>query len=577
MDEWEKGVPEDSFNQYIVGYKLRNPFLTYDGRTLYFSAMRPDANNFDIYCSKIEGSKFTKPEQVSVISSEYDDISPSLSADNLTIYFARYNAENDCFSIYSSRMESSGWSLPQILPPPVNTGCENFVCVSPTGESIIFLSDRPVDKKKKKYNLFSSTMTGKAWLPPVLTEESANEYNDACACISGNIIYMITGSYSGNSLNIGVHETARRIVSKPYTIIKGTVKDTDGKTVDADITVRNSYTYSVFAKTSTDPATGKYAVILPNDGIYSLSCKKKYGAQKFETVNTSDNIAGKILNKDMVIAEKMILYLNIRDELSNKPIDVEVKAFDKNKTAKVFHLETGKYRVEIPLLEKTEIETGKRNYIKQNININPSDNIEFHEMYYNIIMKPEMRSGKLKITDLNTNQGINADVSVKNLDLKDEKIFILNPDAGIYDFQTRKENRYSVSVMLKGYLYYYSIWNVDAGISRTLEIKPVPLGETSKVPMQNLKFKQGESTLTEEACGELDCVVKVLKDNPEYNAVISLYYLDTEKELALQRIRSVVSYFDACLIPKTRYKIETGIAADKYPDIDFIPIITKQK
>jgi hypothetical protein len=31
--------------------------------------------------------------------------------------------------------------------------------------------------------------------------------------------------------------------------------------------------------------------------------------------------------------------------------------------------------------------------------------------------------------------------------------------------------------------------------------------------------------------GELACVAKVLKNNPEYTAVISLYHLNNEKEL----------------------------------------------
>jgi hypothetical protein len=560
-----KGVPDEALNKYLEGYKVKTPFLTYDGRFLYFSASNAETRGFDIFCTRREGDQWTKPQAVPVLSSEYDDLSPSLPANNLTVYFVRHNPEIECLSIYTSNRENTNWSLPQLLPPPINAGCEPFVQISPAGEIMLFASDRLLDKKKKKYSLFASTLAGKVWLPPVAVEEAVNEHSNPNAFIVKNKIMIATPTVDGVAVN-----EASRVASASCTRLVGTVKDEYGKPLAVEITVRDCYTNAIDTKSTNDPITGEYSLTIPNGGLYSVACRKKLGPEKSEIINTIDNVPEQNVHKDIVIASRAKLSVNVRDGINNKAIDADIKVFDKNETVKTTHLKTGVYELEIPVFENIEIEISQKNYLKENLNINLNSSPEFYEIYHEISLKPDLRPGKLKITDLVSNKGLNAGVKVKNLDAADEKIFINSSSTGIYEFNIRKNNKYSISVAMKGYFYYYTVWEADAHrISQSMEVKPVPLNETGKIAMTNLIFEPGESNLSPEATGELECVVNVLQHNPEYDVNITLYHSATEKEQTQNRIRTVSSFMESQQIPKTRYKID-AIAGNTKPEIQFV-------
>ena len=560
-----KGVPEESLNKYLEGYKVKTPFLTYDGQCLYFSASNAETRGFDIFCSRKEGEQWSKPQVVTVLSSEYDDLSPTLPASNMRVYFARYNPENECLNIYSSERENANWSLPQLLPSPINAGCEPFVQVSPAGETLLFASDRLIDKKKKKYSLFVSTLAAKVWLPPLSVEETAAEHSEPCAIILKNRIMIASPAAEGVALS----ETARVAVA-PYTLLAGVIKDEQGKPLEVEITVRDLYTNAIDTKSTNDPITGEYRLTVPNGGLYGIECRKKLGPEKSEIINTIDNVPEQNVHRDILIATRAKLIVSVRDGINNRAIDADIKVFDKNESVKTTQIKTGIYELEIPVFENVKIEINQKNYLKETLSINLNNSPEFYEMYQEISLKPDLRPGKLKITDLVSNKGLHAAVKVKNLDAIEEKVFINSPSTGIYEFNIRKNNKYAISVAMPGYFYYYTVWEADADrISQSMEVKPVPLHETGKIAMTNLTFAASESNLSPEATGELECVANVLQHNKDYDVTITLYHAATEKELTQNRIRTLVSFMDSQQVAKQRYKIEP-VAGNANPDIQFV-------
>jgi hypothetical protein len=578
-ENWGAGVSENSFNEHIKGYTVKTPFLTCDGQTLYFSANLPGAKGFDIFYSKKHGDSWQKPVSLSaVINTGQDEISPSLSADNATIYFTRSGLESDCYSIYRSEIDVSGWSVPQILPPPINVGCEKYVHISPSGEMLLFSTDRLSEKKRKKYTVFYSGLIGRnIWTPPSPIDNSMKEYDEFTPVVDNKSdkIYITTGGIDSTISNLLSYEIPVQAVSKAFTILKGTVKEADGKPANAEITIKNSYTDDVYGKSNSDPATGEYTVVLPNDGMYNVNYFIKNGAQRFVNIKTSDNKPSQVINKDITLISKLTVNVNVQDALSNKFIDAEIQAYEKTKTAKVSKLGEGKYQVVTPIFENVDIELYKENYMKENIIVNFSDYAEFSEMYYSIKLRPDLRSGEINVKDISSNQGINANVAVKNLNIEDDEVIIAVPDTGRYVFSLRKDCKYSISVTLKDYVYYYAVWKADVGrVGQMLDVRPVPLEETSKVPMLNLLFPDGESTLLPEAAGELSCVIETLRNNPEYTATISLYHLNNAAELAVaqQRARSIVIFMDSNRIPVSGYKVEILPVDDKakIPDVNFV-------
>jgi hypothetical protein len=579
---WNPGVSEDSFNEHIKDYVVKTPFLTYDGQTLYFSANLPGSRGFDIFYSKKNGDSWSKPVALSpVINTEKDEISPSLSANNLTIYITRNGLDNDCYSIYTSEIDVSGWSVPQVLPSPISTGCEKYVYISPTGETLLFSTDRLTEKKKKKYNIFHSTLISKnIWTPPSPIDNNAKEYNEFTPVIDykNNKIFVTKGGFDSLVYSIHSYDAA---VSKPYTMLKGIVKDENGKPAGVEITVKDAYISELYGKSESNPATGEYTIVLPNNGLYNINYALKNGSQQFESINTTNNSQAQVIRKDITLIDEVTVNITVQDAFSNQLINAEIQAYEKTKTAKVSKLGEGKYSITTPVFESIDIELYKENYVKENIIIKFNDYMNLPEMFYSVKLKPDIRSGIINVKDISSDKEISADITVKNLNDKDDKIHVSSPNTGRYVFNIRKDSKYSISVTLKDYFYYYAVWKADASrIGQTLDVRPVPLKEVSKIPMSNLLFPDKESTLSPEAMGELDCVVNILKNNPEYMAVISLYHLNDEKELAVtqQRARSIITFMESSWAPCTGYKVEIlPVDKVKIPDINFVINIPADK
>ncbi|MDR0724551.1 MAG: hypothetical protein LBF59_00890 [Prevotellaceae bacterium] len=579
---WEAGVSEDSFNEHIKGYVAKTPFLTCDGQTLYFSANLPGARGFDIFYSKKNGDSWSKPVALSqVINSEKNEISPSLSAGNLTIYFARDGLENNCYNIYSSEVDISGWSVPKILPAPISVGCEQHAYISPTGETLLFSTDRPSEKKKKKYNIFYSTLTGEnLWTAPAPIDNTVKEYNEFTPVIDYRDSKIFVTRAGIDSAACSIHSYGAPVY-KPYTVIKGVLKDENSKPVDAEITIKDAYTSALYGKSNSNPTTGEYTVVLPNKGLYNVNYAIKNGSQLFENINTAGNTEGQTIVKDVVLFDKMIVNITVQDAFSDKLIDAKITAYEKTKTAKVSRLDEGKYRIVTPALENVDIELYKENYIKENILVKFGDYAAFPETYYSVKLKPDMRAGVINVKDVMSNQGVMANVEIKNLNIDDEEVGVSTDETGKYEFNIRKDCKYSISVTLKDYFYYYAVWKADASrIGQTLDVYLVPLNEINKIPMPNLSFPANESTLSPEISGELACIAKALKNNPEYKAIISLYHSDNEKELtvAQQRAGAIITFMETNRIPKTGYKVEISPADGKrIPDISFVTNIPTAK
>jgi Tol biopolymer transport system component len=65
----------------------QTPFLREDGRVLYFVSSRVAGQGDDLYRSLREGSSYAAPSVVDELNSAFDEIGPTVTPDDLTIYF----------------------------------------------------------------------------------------------------------------------------------------------------------------------------------------------------------------------------------------------------------------------------------------------------------------------------------------------------------------------------------------------------------------------------------------------------------------------------------------------------------
>ncbi|MDZ7723079.1 MAG: T9SS type A sorting domain-containing protein [candidate division KSB1 bacterium] len=114
-----------------------HPFLTRDDSMLYFTSYV--GGTTDIFYCKRNGDKWgavqSLPDYINTSASEH---SPSLTADNRTLYFVRWTTYNS-WDIFYSECKEGQWGRPQNIGPPINTpGMEFGCCISSGGDTLVF-------------------------------------------------------------------------------------------------------------------------------------------------------------------------------------------------------------------------------------------------------------------------------------------------------------------------------------------------------------------------------------------------------------------------------------------------------
>jgi outer membrane protein OmpA-like peptidoglycan-associated protein len=119
-----------------------------DGKYLYFVSNRPGGYGAkDIWISEIGENGFGKPFNAGpIINTEYNEMSPFLHADNLTLYFASDGHIGlGGFDLFVSRRRdvSQDWGTPENMGYPINTHkVENSLIVGTNGKTAYYASDK---------------------------------------------------------------------------------------------------------------------------------------------------------------------------------------------------------------------------------------------------------------------------------------------------------------------------------------------------------------------------------------------------------------------------------------------------
>lgn len=123
-----------------------HPAFTPDGRTLYFLRSSPTFNFWTIVVSHFENNKWSEPEVIS-ISGQYRDADPFITNDGKRLYFISDRPKDAAstdrsLDIWFMEKASNDWGPPQNVGEPVNSsGNEWYPTIAQDG-TIYFGSDR---------------------------------------------------------------------------------------------------------------------------------------------------------------------------------------------------------------------------------------------------------------------------------------------------------------------------------------------------------------------------------------------------------------------------------------------------
>lgn len=125
-------------------YRDSDPWLTPDGRTLYFvsdrpTAARPDKRDLDIWRSVRRNDAWSRPEHLGdAVNGPGEELGPEMHGNVLYFSSARRSGTGG-LDIYVAQASERGFGQPELLPPPINSpASESDFTVSKDGRTALF-------------------------------------------------------------------------------------------------------------------------------------------------------------------------------------------------------------------------------------------------------------------------------------------------------------------------------------------------------------------------------------------------------------------------------------------------------
>lgn len=160
-DNWTP--PQNMGFNINTNYWEAEPSISADGSTLYFSSTRPGSidGSEDLWVSyrNTDGS-WTKPANLGEpVNTRFSERSPFISADGKTLYFSSNGhpgyGNHDLFITH--KLEDGTWAVPINLGSPINgSGDDEFLTIPAKGNSIIYSTQR--NDSRSDLNLFESPL-----------------------------------------------------------------------------------------------------------------------------------------------------------------------------------------------------------------------------------------------------------------------------------------------------------------------------------------------------------------------------------------------------------------------------------
>jgi outer membrane protein OmpA-like peptidoglycan-associated protein len=259
------------------------PSLSADGKTLFYTASRPNTKDNDIFIVKRnEDGTWGKPRPFDEINTAGKDKSPFLHQDSETLYFVSSCSETrkgaGGTDIFYTRNENGKWTTPKNIGIPINT----------EGDEL---------------GLFVST--------------------------DGHLAYY--SSRQENNWDIYAFELYEEARPKPVTIVKGELKDDAGNPIE-NATIEISYANSDETSTvKVNGNDGKYAAVVRTDTKQDImvTVKKENAAfdsklitkeeiEKADVVLKGNDLAVKELKEGASYTIHDILYATNSADLNNR-------------------------------------------------------------------------------------------------------------------------------------------------------------------------------------------------------------------------------------------------------------------
>ena len=254
-------------------------YLTMDGKAILLAfARKKNSEDDDLYVSFFEDGRWTRPLELGEeINTKYSETTPFLSADGKTLYFSsdRPGGQGSQDIYLTRRLDDTWqhWRKPQNLGSPINSEeYDAYYSISAKGDYAYFMSGKGSLGKKDLFRLALESPPGGG-----LVNES--EGKESGGTEAGGKVGNAPADAAMGDNRLG-NTSARSVTSQdsdPVVLLSGTVlnQQTGKVPEDASVTYEDLSTGKVLGQAKPDPATGKYKLVLPFGKNYGITAKAK--------------------------------------------------------------------------------------------------------------------------------------------------------------------------------------------------------------------------------------------------------------------------------------------------------------
>lgn len=263
-------------------------YLTMDGKAILLAfARKKNSEDDDLYISFYEDGRWSRPMDLGEgINTKYSETTPFLSADGKTLYFSsdRPGGQGSQDIYLTRRLDDTwqNWRKPQNLGSPINTEeYDAYYSIAAKGDYAYFMSGKASLGKKDIFRLSVESPPGGG---------SVNESSQVGGAAS-DLVKESGGKDSGGKMGNAPSDAAmgdsrfgnsstRSVTSQesdPVVLLSGTVlnQQTGKVPEDATITYEDLSNGKVLGQAKPDPSSGKYKLVLPYGKNYGITAKAK--------------------------------------------------------------------------------------------------------------------------------------------------------------------------------------------------------------------------------------------------------------------------------------------------------------
>jgi outer membrane protein OmpA-like peptidoglycan-associated protein len=571
---WSKPQPINAINKFgTQPVFFESPTYNQDVSEMFVSILfdSKDSSN-DIYCSKKISGKWQKPVKLpkQINTSEYES-DPCISPDGKTLFFVR-NFDNpdvgdlQCTQIYFSHFRDSAWTVPKVLPSPVNSGCDGAPRMSADGKTLYFSSIREEGKGGGDL-YFAKNITENVWFSPVPIDTLNSEKNELYASVNSleNTLFFETSEKNRRKSPkmLAYARLPGKFCPENVVILNGLISDRiSGKSLSArvDLIDPNSSTpiYSCYS----DSCNGKYSIILQQYKKYRIdvySAGFSHVISDYSTENLKETVSEK---KDFALFKEINLSLSVFDSEIFEPLKSEIQVSDE-KTGKEIPVKRseigkGKYNLILPLGKKYRISASKKRFETGGFILDLSGVVQFNEFERDIELTQSKVEYKIGISDAETGTGVDVDLEITNLSTNEHIVKKVKTGAdGKVTVSLRDGDKYDISVSPKGYAFFNTVIEPESeGGTNSTDVKLTPLKQETKIELNDITFEFNSADLNSSSYPELDRLIKLMQTNPDMKIEISAHTDDVGAQnynlkLSGKRAQSVMNYLTDKGMPAT--------------------------